>query len=113
VEWLCAGLLEAALPAGAFELVSAQYPALRRTADDDAERTLLAAVAPGCALLLDAEERVPAQRRDHVPPFDSAPGGCPAHLRQRLVRALAVAPDGTQIVTVGDRRMPIARGSPR
>ena len=52
VEWLCAGLLEAALPAGAFDLASAQYSALRRTADDDAERTLLAAVAPGGTLLV-------------------------------------------------------------
>lgn len=43
-------LLEAALPAGAFDLVSAQYPALRRTADD--KRALLTAIASGRTLLL-------------------------------------------------------------
>lgn len=47
-----AGLAEAALPAGSFELVSAQYPALLRTKDCAAERALLTAVAPGGVLLL-------------------------------------------------------------
>jgi SAM-dependent methyltransferase len=46
VEWLLTGLLDAALPAGGFDLVSVQYPALLRTATKDAERSLLAAVAP-------------------------------------------------------------------
>ncbi|MGF7235485.1 MAG: class I SAM-dependent methyltransferase [Frankia sp.] len=52
VRWVHAGLAEAALPPGAFDLVSAQYPALPRTADAAAERALLAAVAPGGVLLL-------------------------------------------------------------
>jgi SAM-dependent methyltransferase len=52
VRWVHAGLLDALLPPGAFDLVSAQYPALLRTPDDDAERALLAAVAPGGLLLL-------------------------------------------------------------
>jgi SAM-dependent methyltransferase len=52
VEWLHAGLLEAALPPGGFNLVSAQYPALLRTATHDAERTLLSAVAPHGHLLV-------------------------------------------------------------
>jgi len=52
VEWVHAGLAEAALPAGSFDLVSAQYPALLRTPDAAAERALLAAVAPGGLLLL-------------------------------------------------------------
>jgi SAM-dependent methyltransferase/diadenosine tetraphosphate (Ap4A) HIT family hydrolase len=51
VRWMHAGLLEASLAPGAFDLVSAQYPALRRTAADEAERALLAAVAPGGLLL--------------------------------------------------------------
>lgn len=51
VRWVHAGLAEAALPAGSFDLVSAQYPALLRTPDDAAERALLAAVAPGGVLL--------------------------------------------------------------
>ena len=52
VRWVHAGLVEAALPAGSFDLVSAQYPALLRTPDSAAERALLAAVAPGGVLLL-------------------------------------------------------------
>ncbi len=52
VTWVHAGLVHARLPDGAFDLVSAQYPALLRTPDDDAERALLAAVAPGGTLLV-------------------------------------------------------------
>jgi len=52
VRWVHAGLVEAALPPGSFDLVSAQYPALLRTPDGAAERALLAAVAPGGVLLL-------------------------------------------------------------
>jgi SAM-dependent methyltransferase len=52
VRWVHAGLVEAALPAASFDLVSAQYPALMRTPDAAAERALLAAVAPGGVLLL-------------------------------------------------------------
>lgn len=52
VRWVHAGLAEAALPPGSFDLVSAQYPALLRTPNAAAERALLAAVAPGGLLLL-------------------------------------------------------------
>ena len=52
VRWVHAGLAEAALPSGSFDLVSAQYPALLRTPDAAAERALLGAVAPGGVLLL-------------------------------------------------------------
>jgi SAM-dependent methyltransferase len=52
VRWVHAGLLEASLSPGAFDLVSAQYPVLRRTPTDEAERALLAAVAPGGTLLV-------------------------------------------------------------
>jgi SAM-dependent methyltransferase len=52
IRWVHAGLAEAALPPASFDLVSAQYPALRRTPDGSAERALLAAVAPGGLLLL-------------------------------------------------------------
>ncbi len=52
VRWVHAGLAEAALAPGSFDLVSAQYPALLRTPDAAAERALLAAVAPGGVLLL-------------------------------------------------------------
>ena len=52
IQWVHAGLAEAQLPPGSFDLVSAQYPALLRTPDAAAERALLAAVAPGGLLLL-------------------------------------------------------------
>ena len=52
VQWVHAGLVEAGLAAGAFDLVSAQYPALLRTPDNQAERALLAAVAPAGTLLV-------------------------------------------------------------
>lgn len=45
-------LAEAALATASFDLVSAQYPALLRTPGADAERALLAAVAPGGTLLV-------------------------------------------------------------
>lgn len=47
VQWVHAGLVDAALPEAGFDLVSAQYPALRSSPDHDAERTLLRVVAPG------------------------------------------------------------------
>jgi SAM-dependent methyltransferase len=52
VRWLLGGLVDAALPTRAFDLVSVQYPALPRTPDQGAERALLAAVAPGGILLV-------------------------------------------------------------
>jgi SAM-dependent methyltransferase len=52
IHWVHAGLAEAQLAPGSFDLVSAQYPALLRTPDDVAERALLAAVAPRGVLLL-------------------------------------------------------------
>jgi thioredoxin reductase/SAM-dependent methyltransferase len=52
VEPVRAGLVEARLPVASFDLVSAQYPALLRTPGQDAERALLAAVAPGGTLLV-------------------------------------------------------------
>jgi SAM-dependent methyltransferase len=58
VRWLHAGLLEASLPLGSFDLVSAQYPALLRSDTHDAERTLLAAVAPGGTLLFVHHESI-------------------------------------------------------
>jgi SAM-dependent methyltransferase len=52
IAWVRAGLVEAALPPGSFDLVSAQYPALLRTPFGDAVHALLAAVAPGGTLLV-------------------------------------------------------------
>lgn len=52
VTWRHAGLVEAEIPAATFDLVSAQYPALLHTPNDDAEHALLSAVAPGGLLLV-------------------------------------------------------------
>lgn len=52
VTWVHGGLLDVTLPSGGFDLVSAQYPALRRTRDAQAERALLRLVAPGGTLLV-------------------------------------------------------------
>lgn len=52
ITWVLSGLLDADLPAGGFDLVSAQYPALRSSADRAAERTLVSVVAPGGILLV-------------------------------------------------------------
>ena len=69
IHWVHAELTEASLPAGSFDLVSAQYPALLRTPDADAERALLAAVAPGGVLLLVHHAGMEA-RHDDDAPFD-------------------------------------------
>jgi SAM-dependent methyltransferase len=49
VKWVHGALMGAA---GTFDLVCAMYPALARTPDHEAERRLLAAVAPGGVLLV-------------------------------------------------------------
>ena len=80
VHWVQAGLVGAPLAPGAFDLVSAQYPALRRTPGNDAERSLLAAVAPGGLLLvvhhadMDVEQAAANgfDRADYVSPSDVA-----------------------------------------
>ena len=61
VRWVHSGLVGAPVAAGTFDLVSAQYPALLRTPGHDAERALLAAVAPGGTLLV----------VHHHPPIDA------------------------------------------
>jgi SAM-dependent methyltransferase len=52
VRWLGTGLLDADIRPGSFDLVSAQYPALRHSPGHDAETALLAAVASGGVLLV-------------------------------------------------------------
>ncbi|RIJ76760.1 class I SAM-dependent methyltransferase [Nakamurella silvestris] len=52
IHWVHAELEQAGLAPGTFDLVSAQYPALLRTPDNVAERSLIDAVAPGGVLLL-------------------------------------------------------------
>lgn len=72
VEWIHAGLLEAALPPAAFDLVCAHYPALSSSATRDAEHALAAAVAPGGTLLVvhHADVDVEAARARGFDPAD-------------------------------------------
>ena len=95
VTWLHSGLVEADLADGAFDLVSAQYPALRHTPDNAAISSLLRLVAPGGTLLvvhhadIDREE---ALKRG----FDPADYVSPADVRAAL--------DGSWTVTYDERR---------
>ncbi|MDP9117112.1 MAG: class I SAM-dependent methyltransferase [Actinomycetota bacterium] len=78
VTWVAAGLEEAPLAAQSFDLVTAQYPALLRTPGHDAERKLLACVAPGGTLLVvhhadfDAAHASDFDPEDYVNPGDVA-----------------------------------------
>ena len=65
IRWVHAGLAEAGLPPGSFDLVSAQYPALLRTPDAAAERALVGAVAPGGVLLLVHHAGMETRRPEH------------------------------------------------
>jgi SAM-dependent methyltransferase len=51
VTWVNSGLVEAHLAPGSFDLVSAQYPVLRKTPSRLAERAVLESVAPGGTLV--------------------------------------------------------------
>jgi SAM-dependent methyltransferase len=68
VEWICGDALRTPFPAGSFDLVSLQYPALPRAAGEAAVRALLGAVRPGGLLLavyhdLDDEHRAHMKSR--------------------------------------------------
>jgi SAM-dependent methyltransferase len=51
VAWICGDVLQTQLPAGPFDLVSMQYPALPKAAGEAAVRRLLDTVRPGGLLL--------------------------------------------------------------
>jgi SAM-dependent methyltransferase len=92
VRWLLSGLVGAPLPPGGFDLVSAQYPALLRTPGDDAERALLAAVAPGGTLLVVHHADVDADlAKEHG--FDPADFVAPADVAALLDDAWQVEVD--------------------
>ncbi|GJF09523.1 methyltransferase [Mycolicibacterium cyprinidarum] len=66
VEWVCTRLEDAQLPARGFHLVVAHYPALRQSPGHEAEKALLAAVAPGGALLVVHHANIdPEMARSH------------------------------------------------
>jgi len=51
IEWVCGDALHTPFPAGSFDLVSMQYPALPKAAGEAAVRALLDTVRPGGLLL--------------------------------------------------------------
>jgi SAM-dependent methyltransferase len=65
VEWVRGDALRASFPAGAFDLVSMQYPALPKSAGEAAVRTLLDAVRPG-GLLLAVYHDLDDEHREHM-----------------------------------------------
>jgi SAM-dependent methyltransferase len=92
VNWLLSGLVGAPLPPGGFDLVSAQYPALLRTPGRDAERALLAAVAPGGTLLVVHHADIDVElAREHG--FDPADFVAPADVAALLDDGWEVAVD--------------------
>jgi SAM-dependent methyltransferase len=65
VEWVCGDVLQTLLPAGSFDLVSMQYPALPKAAGEAAVRALLDAVRPG-GLLLAVYHDLSDEQREHM-----------------------------------------------
>jgi SAM-dependent methyltransferase len=70
-RWLHAGLVEAALEAASFDLVSAQYLALLRTPDNAAERAVIDSVAPNGVLLV-VHHPAPTAAESEVHGFNAA-----------------------------------------
>jgi SAM-dependent methyltransferase len=65
VEWVCADALQTSFPAGSFDLLSMQYPALPKAAGEAAVRTLLGTVRPG-GLLLAVYHDLDDEHREHM-----------------------------------------------
>jgi len=65
VEWICGDALQMALPAGSFDLLSMQYPALPKAAGEVAVRTLLDTLRPG-GLLHAVYHDLDDEHREHM-----------------------------------------------
>jgi SAM-dependent methyltransferase len=65
VEWVCGNALQTPFPAGSFDLVSMQYPALPKAAGEAAVRELLDTVRPG-GLLLAVYHDLSDEHREHM-----------------------------------------------
>jgi SAM-dependent methyltransferase len=65
VEWVSADALQTAFPAGSFDLVSMQYPALPKAAGEAAVRALLGTLRPG-GLLLAVYHDLDDEHREHM-----------------------------------------------
>ena len=65
VEWVRGDVLQTPFPAGSFDLVSMQYPALPKAAGEAAVRKLLDTVRPG-GLLLAVYHDLDDEHREHM-----------------------------------------------
>ena len=65
VEWICGDVLRTPFPAGSFDLVSMQYPALPKAAGQAAVRALLGTVRPG-GLMLAVYHDLDDEHREHM-----------------------------------------------
>ncbi|HEY2868040.1 MAG TPA: class I SAM-dependent methyltransferase [Gaiellales bacterium] len=65
VEWIAGDALRTPFPAGSFDLVSLQYPALPKAAGEDPVRALLATVRPG-GLVLAVYHDLDHEHREHM-----------------------------------------------
>jgi SAM-dependent methyltransferase len=65
VEWVCGDALRTPFPAGSFDLVSMQYPALPKAAGESAVRALVGTVRPG-GLLLAVYHDLGEEHREHM-----------------------------------------------
>ena len=65
VEWICGDVLQTPFPACSFELVSMQYPALPKAANEGGVRRLLDTVRPG-GLLLAVYHDLDDVHREHM-----------------------------------------------
>jgi SAM-dependent methyltransferase len=65
VEWICGDALQTPFPAGSFDLVSLQYPALPKAAGEAAVRALLDTVRAG-GLLLAVYHDLDDEHREHM-----------------------------------------------
>ena len=112
VDWVHAGLLEAGLPSGAFDLVSAHYPVLHKTPDARGERALLDLVAPGGTLLV-VHHHIEHEPHDHEPhdhvPHDHEHGGFDPALYVLPGDVAAVLSDDW-VVEVDERRRRVISG---
>ena len=73
VEWVRGDALQTAFPAGSFDLVSMQYPALPKAAGEAAVRALLDTVRPG-GLLLAVCHDLDDEHREHMKSRGIDPG---------------------------------------
>ena len=105
VVGIAAGLLEAALPDASFDLISAMYPALLRTATCDAERRLLDLVAPGGTLLVVHHADVD---RDHPLAHGCDPD---EYVSPDDVRAIAVGRGDWDVVVSERRERSVSQGA--